>query len=117
MVYKGQYKGGAMLTSVRETGRRIHHRVQQVANAAAAAGMATAAAGGLAAARGIYEKARPGLLYTSYAADDLPRVILGGWVLDLIKKTNIESYNKSSKYTCGERLSQSLRRLRERRET
>ena len=52
-----------MLHSVRETGRRIHHRVQQVANVAAAAGMATAAAGGLAAARGIYEKARPPIMH------------------------------------------------------
>ena len=53
-----------MLHSVRETGRRIHHRVQQVANVAAAAGMATAAAGGLAAARGIYEKARPASMHS-----------------------------------------------------
>jgi len=53
-----------MLHSVRETGRRIHHRVQQVANVAAAAGMATAAAGGLAAARGIYEKARPAIMHS-----------------------------------------------------
>ena len=54
-----------MLHSVRETGRRIHHRVQQVANvAAAAAGMATAAVGGLAAARGIYEKARPAIMHS-----------------------------------------------------
>ena len=53
-----------MLHSVRETGRRIHHRVQQVANVAAAAGMATAAAGGLAAARGFYEKARPAIMHS-----------------------------------------------------
>ena len=53
-----------MLHSVRETGRRIHHRVRQVANVAAAAGMATAAAGGLAAARGIYEKARPAIMHS-----------------------------------------------------
>ena len=53
-----------MLHSVRETGRRVHHRVQQVANAAAAAGMATAAAGGLAAARGIYEKVKPQILHS-----------------------------------------------------
>ena len=53
-----------MLHSVRDTGRRIHHRVQQVANVAAAAGMATAAAGGLAAARGIYEKARPAIMHS-----------------------------------------------------
>jgi hypothetical protein len=53
-----------MLHSVRETGRRIHHRVQQVANAAAAAGMATAAAGGLVAARGLYEKARPAIMHS-----------------------------------------------------
>lgn len=53
-----------MLHSVRETGRRIHHRVQQVANVAAAAGMATAAAGGLAAARGLYEKARPAIMHS-----------------------------------------------------
>ena len=53
-----------MLRSVRETGRRIHHRVQQVANVAAAAGMATAAAGGLAAARGLYEKARPAIMHS-----------------------------------------------------
>jgi hypothetical protein len=53
-----------MLHSIRETGRRIHHRVQQVANVAAAAGMATAAAGGLAAARGIYEKARPAIMHS-----------------------------------------------------
>ena len=53
-----------MLHSIRETGRRIHHRVQQVANVAAAAGMATAAAGGLAAARGIYEKARPAIIHS-----------------------------------------------------
>ena len=53
-----------MLHSIRETGRRIHHRVQQVANVAAAAGMATAAAGGLAAARGIYEKARPAIVHS-----------------------------------------------------
>jgi hypothetical protein len=53
-----------MLHSVRETGRRIHHRVQQVANVAAAAGMATAAAGGLAAARGLYEKARPHMMHS-----------------------------------------------------
>ena len=52
-----------MLHSIRETGRRIHHRVQQVANVAAA-GMATAAAGGLAAARGIYEKARPAIMHS-----------------------------------------------------
>ena len=48
-----------MLHSIRETGRRVHHRIQQVANAAAAAGMATAAVGSLAEARGLYEKARP----------------------------------------------------------
>ena len=53
-----------MLHSIRETGRRVHHRVQQVANVAAAAGMATAAAGGLAAARGIYEKARPAIIHS-----------------------------------------------------
>jgi hypothetical protein len=53
-----------MLHSIRETGRRIHHRVQQVANVAAAAGMATAAAGGLAAARGLYEKARPAIMHS-----------------------------------------------------
>ena len=53
-----------MLHSVRETGRRVHHRVQQVANVAAAAGMATAAAGGLAAARGLYEKARPAIMHS-----------------------------------------------------
>ena len=53
-----------MLQSIRETGRRIHHRAQQVANVAAAAGMATAAAGGLAAARGIYEKARPAIMHS-----------------------------------------------------
>ena len=53
-----------MLHSIRETGRRIHHRVQQVANVAAAAGMAAAAAGGLAAARGIYEKARPAIMHS-----------------------------------------------------
>ena len=53
-----------MLHSIRETGRRIHNRVQQVANVAAAAGMATAAAGGLAAARGIYEKARPAIMHS-----------------------------------------------------
>ena len=53
-----------MLHSVRETGRRVHHRVQQVANTAAAAGMVTAAAGGLAAARGLYEKARPAIMHS-----------------------------------------------------
>ena len=53
-----------MLHSVRETGRRMHHRIQQVANAAAAAGMVTAAAGGLAAARGLYEKARPAIMHS-----------------------------------------------------
>jgi hypothetical protein len=53
-----------MLHSIRETGRRVHHRVQQVANVAAAAGMATAAAGGLAAARGLYEKARPAIMHS-----------------------------------------------------
>ena len=53
-----------MLHSIRETGRRIHHRVQQVASVAAAAGMATAAAGGLSAARGIYEKARPAIMHS-----------------------------------------------------
>ena len=60
-----------MLHSVRETGRRIHHRVQQAANVAAAAGMATAAAGGLAVARGIYEKARPAIMHESRC--DVPR--------------------------------------------
>ena len=53
-----------MLHSVLETGRRVQHRVQQVASPAAAAGMATAAAGGLAAARGIYEKARPHIVHS-----------------------------------------------------
>ena len=53
-----------MLHSVRETGRRVHHRVQQVANTAAAAGMVTAAAGGLTAARGLYEKARPAIMHS-----------------------------------------------------
>ena len=48
-----------MLHSIRETGRCVHHRVQQVANAAAAAAMLTAAAGGLAATRDVYEKVRP----------------------------------------------------------
>ena len=53
-----------MLHSIRETGRRVHHRVQQVANAAAAAGMAPAAAGALAEARGIYEKVRPQIVHS-----------------------------------------------------
>ena len=44
-----------MLHSVHETGRRAHHGVQQVANTSAAAGMATAVAGGLAATRDFYE--------------------------------------------------------------
>ena len=53
-----------MLHSVRETGRRVHHRVQQVANTAAGAGVATAAVGGLAAARGLYEKATPAIIHS-----------------------------------------------------
>ena len=53
-----------MLRSIRETGHRVQRRVQQVANVAAAAGMATAAAGGRAAARGLYEKARPAIMHS-----------------------------------------------------
>ena len=53
-----------MLRSVRETGRRMRRRVQQVANTAAVAGMATAAVGGLAAARGLYQKARPAIIHS-----------------------------------------------------
>ena len=53
-----------MLHSIRETGRRVQLRIQQVANAAAAAGMVTAAVGGLAGARGLYEKARPHIVHS-----------------------------------------------------
>ena len=53
-----------MLHSIRETGRRVQHRVQQVGNVAVAAGTATAAAGGLAAMRGLYEKARPHIVHS-----------------------------------------------------